>query len=136
MKNLFGVVPGAVYGWPKNLLHLRGIDQSILDLTATVRPGLAIVDAVVGMEGDGPIMGQAKPVGAILMGADVVAVDATAARVMAIRPERVTYLAHSWKHLGNIARDKIELRGESLERFTTPFQLLDSFKQLREMPAA
>ena len=49
MKNLFGVVPGAVYGWPKNLLHVRGIEQSIIDLTATVRPQLTIVDAVVGM---------------------------------------------------------------------------------------
>src|SRR5581483_2107402 len=44
MKNLFGVVPGAVYGWPKNLLHVRGIEQSIVDLAATIRPSLAIVD--------------------------------------------------------------------------------------------
>ena len=57
MKNLFGLVPGAVYGWPKNPLHIRGIDNSILDLNATVRPAFAIVDAVVAMEGDGPIMG-------------------------------------------------------------------------------
>ena len=35
MKNLFGVVPGAVYGWPKNVLHAHGIDNSILDLAAT-----------------------------------------------------------------------------------------------------
>ena len=38
-----GVVPGAVYGWPKNLLHLRGIEHSINDLVATVRPALTIV---------------------------------------------------------------------------------------------
>jgi uncharacterized protein (DUF362 family) len=54
MKNLFGVVPGAVYGWPKNVLHMRGIVQSILDLNATVRPQLSIVDAVTAMEGDRP----------------------------------------------------------------------------------
>jgi uncharacterized protein (DUF362 family) len=57
MKNLFGLVPGAVYGWPKNLLHYRQIDSSILDLNATVRPGLTIVDAIIATEGDGPIMG-------------------------------------------------------------------------------
>ena len=77
MKNLFGVVPGAVYGWPKNVLHWRGIDNSILDLVATIRPGLAIVDGIVGMEGDGPIMGTARPVGCVVMGQDLVAVDAT-----------------------------------------------------------
>ena len=61
MKNLFGVMPGIVYGWPKNVLHYAGIPQSILDINATVKPHLAIVDAVVGMEGDGPIMGTPKP---------------------------------------------------------------------------
>ena len=60
MKNLFGLVPGAVYGWPKNFLHYGGIDSSILDLNATVRPAFAIVDAIVAMEGDGPIMGTAQ----------------------------------------------------------------------------
>ena len=35
MKNFFGTVPGAVYGWPKNVLHMHGIDNSILDLNAT-----------------------------------------------------------------------------------------------------
>ncbi|RPI19671.1 MAG: DUF362 domain-containing protein, partial [Acidobacteriales bacterium] len=32
MKNLFGLVPGAVYGWPKNVLHWAGIDESIVAL--------------------------------------------------------------------------------------------------------
>ena len=38
MKNLFGTVPGAVYGWPKNILHAHGIPNSIVDLVATIRP--------------------------------------------------------------------------------------------------
>src|SRR5262249_40377520 len=42
MKNFFGVVPGAVYGWPKNILHLYGIDNSIVDLVATVKPHFSI----------------------------------------------------------------------------------------------
>jgi uncharacterized protein (DUF362 family) len=36
LKNLFGVVPGAVYGWPKNILHWQGIDHSIAELAAAV----------------------------------------------------------------------------------------------------
>src|SRR5215467_4061168 len=36
MKNLFGIVLGAEYGWPKNILHWRGIQESVLDLCATV----------------------------------------------------------------------------------------------------
>ena len=57
MKNLFGVMPGVCYGWPKNVLHHAGIPDSILDINAAVRPHLAIVDGIIGMEGDGPIMG-------------------------------------------------------------------------------
>jgi uncharacterized protein (DUF362 family) len=131
MKNLFGVVPGAVYGWPKNLLHYRGIENSILDINATVRPRLAIVDAVVGMEGDGPIMGKQKHVGAVLMGPDPVAVDATAARIMQLRPERILYLSEAGAFLGNIDESRIEMRGEPVARFATPFELLDPFKHLR-----
>ena len=60
MKNLFGVMPGVAYGWPKNVLHHAGIPGSILDINAAVKPALAIVDGIVGMEGDGPIMGTPK----------------------------------------------------------------------------
>ena len=131
MKNLFGVVPGAVYGWPKNLLHFKGINESILDLVATVRPHLAIVDGVVGMEGDGPIMGTPKAAGVLLMGRDLVAVDATAARIMGLRPERVAYLAAASEFLGNVDATAIPMRGERLERFVTPFEVLPVFAPLR-----
>jgi uncharacterized protein (DUF362 family) len=48
MKNFFGVMPGVVYGWPKNVLHYAGIENSILDINATVKPHLAIVDGILG----------------------------------------------------------------------------------------
>ena len=67
LKNLFGVLPGIYYGWPKNLLHYRGIERSILDLARTIKVHYSIIDGVVGMEGDGPIMGKAKPVGALVI---------------------------------------------------------------------
>jgi uncharacterized protein (DUF362 family) len=131
MKNLFGVVPGAVYGWPKNLLHFKGISHSILDLNATVKPSLAIVDAIVCMEGDGPIMGTPKHVGAVVMGTDLVAVDATAARLMNLRPEGMAYLAEGRRFLGNAAEDRIEIRGELLDRFRTPFHVVEAFTHLK-----
>jgi uncharacterized protein (DUF362 family) len=82
MKNFFGVMPGIYYGWPKNVLHHAGIPQSILDICATVRPHLAIVDGIIGMEGDGPIMGTPKAAGVLVMGTNLPAVDATCARRM------------------------------------------------------
>jgi len=131
MKNFFGVVPGAVYGWPKNLLHWHGIDNSIVDLVATIRPGLAIVDGIVGMEGDGPIMGTPRPVGCVLMGQDPVAVDATCARVMGLRPERINFLRMAGEFLGNLESGSIEQRGERVERFRTHFSVLPQFEALK-----
>ena len=131
MKNLFGLVPGAVYGWPKNLLHHCGIDASILDLNATIRPAFAIVDAIVAMEGDGPIMGSPKRCGFVAMGADPVAVDATCARVMGLEPMRMGYLSHASRYLGNTAPSRIVQRGDDPGRFESRFEIPDHLTALR-----
>ena len=131
MKNLFGTVPGAVYGWPKNLLHFRGIEQSIIDLTATIKPHLAIVDGVVGMEGDGPIMGRPRPMGLVAMGTDLVAVDATCARMIGLDPRKMPYLSVASRFLGNIDMRKIEQRGENPGRYGTQFDVIESIKRFR-----
>jgi uncharacterized protein (DUF362 family) len=131
MKNFFGVVPGAVYGWPKNILHVHGIDASILDLVATIRPSLTIVDAVTAMEGDGPIMGRARDLGFIAMGSDLAAVDATCARVIGLDPRRLSYLDAAGHFLGNIDPRRIDHRGESPDRYRTEFDLVPSMQHLR-----
>jgi uncharacterized protein (DUF362 family) len=131
MKNLFGVVPGAVYGWPKNLLHFRGIDNSILDLNATIRPQFAIVDGVVAMEGDGPIMGHPRKLGFIAMGTDLVAVDATCAQVIGIDPAKIPYLKSASRFLGHIEERLIDQRGERPSRYRTHFDLIEPLKGLR-----
>jgi uncharacterized protein (DUF362 family) len=131
MKNLFGVVPGGVYGWPKNLLHVRGIANSIVDLAATVKPQLTIVDAVMAMEGDGPIMGRPRALGFIAMGGDLPAVDATCARIIGIDPHKVPYLQMASAFLGNTDERRIEQRGERLDRYKTQFDLIEPIRRWR-----
>jgi uncharacterized protein (DUF362 family) len=131
MKNLFGTLPGAVYGWPKNILHVHGIDNSILDLASTIRPGLTIVDAVVGMDGDGPIMGEPHPLGFVAMGTDVVAVDATCARVVGIDPDKLAYLEAAGNYLGNVDAGRIRQVGERTERFRSDFTLIPRMQHIR-----
>ncbi len=134
MKNLFGVMPGIVYGWPKNVLHWAGIANSILDINATVRPALAIVDGIVGMEGDGPIMGTPKPLGCVVIGADLPAVDATCVRLMDLDPAGVEYLSGASGRLGATREANIRQRGERIERFRTRFSVLElpHLKRLRK----
>jgi uncharacterized protein (DUF362 family) len=131
LKNLFGTLPGICYGWPKNELHWRGIDNSIVDIACTRPPDLAIVDGVIGMEGDGPLNGTARPMNVLVMGTDLVAVDATCCRLMQLDPERVGYLVlGSRKKLGLLGADRIEQRGETIEERARPFDTVPHFKPL------
>ncbi len=132
MKNLFGVMPGIVYGWPKNRLHAEGIPQSIVDITATVQPHLAIVDAVVGMEGDGPIMGRPKQVGVVVVGQNFPAVDATCCRIMKINPAKVPYLEIAErKRLGPLAEYAIAQVGEPIDAVAQDFAVLDHLAAIK-----
>jgi uncharacterized protein (DUF362 family) len=130
LKNMFGVVPGGCYGWPKNVLHWAGIDQSILDINAAARPDFAIVDGIVGMEGNGPIQGTPKASGVLVLGNDPVAVDATCCRIMGLVPEKVKYLRQASTLLGHSNIDKIQQLGEDIRAVKTRFATLDAFRRL------
>ena len=132
LKNMFGIVPGSCYGWPKNVLHWAGIDRSILDINAAARPDFAIVDGIIGMEGNGPIQGTPKPCGALVLGDDPVAVDATCCRVMGLRPEKVKYLDAAGTMLGHLQLEKIRQLGESIGSTRTPFAVLKEFSVLSQ----
>lgn len=131
MKNFFGLVPGSVYGWPKNELHYIGIPKSIVELARVFPRSFAIVDGIVGMEGNGPIQGTPKPVGVLVMGSDLPAVDATCCRIMGIDPARVEYLQMAADRLGVIEESRIEQRGEDIRKLRTNFQLIKEYSQLR-----
>jgi uncharacterized protein (DUF362 family) len=126
MKNLFGVVPGGVYGWPKNVLHWAGIAQCIADLHTVFPKTFALVDGIVGMEGNGPIQGTAKAAGVIVAGKDAVAVDATCCRIMRIDPTQIEYL-HLSRDNAALAETVIRQTSETVASVSSPFELLPQF---------
>lgn len=138
MKNLFGVVPGGVYGWPKNVLHWAGIHECIADLHAVFPRQFAIVDGIVGMEGNGPIQGTPKKAGVLVAGADPVAVDATCCRIMRIDPFQIEYLRLASKSRGACLDERnIVQTGEPIAIVATAFALPPDFPNLRlATPAA
>ncbi|HEV7224692.1 MAG TPA: DUF362 domain-containing protein [Pirellulales bacterium] len=125
LKNMYGVLPGIKYGWPKNVLHHAGIPQTVFDINASLPKTIAVVDGIVGMEGDGPIMGSPKKLGLIVIGTNLAAVDATCARIIGLDPARVNYLQLSADRIGPIADGRIAQRGEDWRRVASPFVLLD-----------
>jgi uncharacterized protein (DUF362 family) len=130
MKNLFGVVPGNVYGWPKNPLHWAGIDESIADLHYLFPRQFCLVDGIEAMEGNGPILGTRKMVGLIAAGAHPPSVDATCCRIMRIDPQKIGYIKlvagrSGWNP------NAVQQIGESISSVQTRFALLPDLEHLR-----
>ncbi len=130
MKNLFGLVPGAVYGWPKNILHWAGIDECVADLHFLFPRQFCLVDGIEAMDGNGPILGNSVWAGVIVGGAHPPSVDATCCQVMQIDPERVRYLqlvamSSGWR------RSAIRQIGEPVKNVTRRFNLLPELEHLR-----
>lgn len=130
MKNMFGVIPGVAYGWPKNVLHWRGIHESILDICSTVPIHFVIADGIVAMEGNGPLHGSHRELGKVILADDAVAADFTCCRLMGLRPDRVPHLATAAHWLGNGDGSRIAQLGEALPAKVRPFAVLREFAGL------
>ena len=131
MKNMLGVVPGSKYGWPKNILHWRGIQESILDVCATVPVHFVIADAIIAMEGNGPLNGTPRPLGRLVLADDPVAADSTCAKLMGFDPDRIVHIREASKFLGNASDESIQQLGETVQRPQAPFQVVPEFQYLR-----
>ena len=110
MKNMFGLLPDKL----KFRYHTKGISKVIVDINTVLKPTLTVIDGFVAMEGRGPTDGTPVNMNLIIAGKDVVATDATAARVMGFEPLQVSHIRRAYeKGLGNI--NDIEVVGSKLD---------------------
>jgi uncharacterized protein (DUF362 family) len=130
LKNMFGIVPGMKYGWPKNILHWHGIHESILDICATVPIHFVIADGIQAMEGNGPLQGTERQMNKIVLADDPVAADATCCRLMGFAPDRIAHIAEGARFLGNLAVDRITMLAEPALTPAKPFAVLPDFRYL------
>jgi uncharacterized protein (DUF362 family) len=116
MKNMFGLLPDKF----KGKYHMRGISKVIVDINTVLKPALTVIDGFVGMEGAGPIDGTPVQMNLIIAGTDVVATDATAARVMGFNPFEIKHIRRAFeKGLGG---SEAQIVGEKLETVTRAFK--------------
>jgi len=131
MKNMFGIVPGTKYGWPKNVLHWKGIHRSILDICATAPIQFVIADGVIAMEGNGPLHGTHRHLGKIVLADDPVSADSVCSQLMGLNPSLVWHLDRASHFLGNGSPGRIDLIAERLPQQVVPFDVLPAFAHLR-----
>lgn len=114
IKNSYGYLPGA----QKAKLHrIAGTPERfhevIVDVFRLRVPNLFIMDAVVGMEGNGPASPDLRDIGLILASDNPVALDAMVATMMGCEPSRLRFLQKSRAEgLGDYDMTKIEVIGE------------------------
>ncbi len=90
------------------------INDALADINATVAPKLAVMDATVALEGDGPKSGFPRITNRILASADIVALDTIQARFMGLDPSTIDHLAScAARGIGTNVIEQIELRGDA-----------------------
>ena len=113
VKNLFGCIPGL----EKAQYHVKVPQRDdfggmLVDLMLACKPALAIMDAVVGMEGEGPAGGTPRQVGALLASADSVSLDVVASAMAGLDPMEVySNKAAAARGLGPSSVDEVSTVG-------------------------
>ncbi len=111
MKNQFGLIPGTL----KAQDHVRFPDvtsftQMLTDLNNCVKPRLYVMDAIVGMEGNGPANGTPRHMGMIIISDDPVAMDSVCVGLMGLDYKTILSVMTGAKcGLGIADHDKINL---------------------------
>jgi uncharacterized protein (DUF362 family)/Pyruvate/2-oxoacid:ferredoxin oxidoreductase delta subunit len=136
VKNLLGLIPGL----GKAEFHKRcpkpdDLGEALVDIFSAMKPQMAILDAIVGMEGGGPVSGKLRDIGVILASRDSVALDTVAQAMIGLEPFDVpTTKAAAKRNLGVSSLKEIEVLGEPLEKVRINDFVLPSNARIRRVP--
>lgn len=118
LKNQWGCVPNC----RDRLHHHRFVEQLLPELQRILQPRMILMDAIVGMDGRGPVAGRPRRLDALLASRDAVALDATAMRLVGLRPERCRHVSlAAQRNLGNFRASEIAVDGP-WDRIATQFE--------------
>ncbi|MCM2426019.1 DUF362 domain-containing protein [Streptomyces sp. RKAG337] len=112
MKNLVGLLPG----FTTRIVHMAGVEESIVDLNQLRPQHLVVCDAMTVIEGNYPMEGSTREVGLIAASRNAVAMDVTMAAVAGVGAWELAYLQDAARRgLGPIDLADIEVRGVAVD---------------------
>jgi uncharacterized protein (DUF362 family) len=127
VKNMFGCVSGkrkALWHFAKGG-NADDFCELLIDIFKFLNPALTIIDAVIAMDGPGPIRGRARPLGYLLGGTDPIACETICAKLIGIEPKNVPIIKTA-RQIGFGCSDitKIDIAGDDFpQNICTDFQL-------------
>jgi uncharacterized protein (DUF362 family)/NAD-dependent dihydropyrimidine dehydrogenase PreA subunit len=120
VKNFFGITPQKTRKQAHFLEDRNRFGEAVIDIYSAVKPQLAVMDGIVGMEGNGPSNGTSVFAGVILASYDCVALDIVASELIGIDPLKVpTNRAALARGFGT---DHPEVVGTPLEKVKVKFK--------------
>jgi uncharacterized protein (DUF362 family)/Pyruvate/2-oxoacid:ferredoxin oxidoreductase delta subunit len=121
VKNVFGAVPLKTRRLAHALAHR--LPEALVDIYSYSPPSINVMDAVWGMEGDGPSQGRPKYLGLLFASRDAVALDAVASYLMGFDPMEIdtTRIAHG-RGIGVGDLTEIEVVGEEIGEYRRRFK--------------
>ncbi len=123
IKNMFGCVATRSRKQAHNLGVHEKFAGAVVDIFSAVKPALAVMDAVVGMEGEGPQHGRPRHTGLIMASRDCVALDSVASTLIGFNPlEILTVRNAAARGLGEGELDAIDIAGERLDDVSVDYE--------------
>ncbi|MGA1874302.1 MAG: DUF362 domain-containing protein [bacterium] len=118
IKNIYGCLPEGLRIRYHREFQGEKFHALLVDLFSVIRPQLHIMDAIVGMEGDGPAHGQTRSIGLVMASSDAVALDRVALAVAGIDPDDVLYVKKASAR--GFAHGRIHVLGEKIDTVRIP----------------
>jgi uncharacterized protein (DUF362 family) len=98
------------------------LPEALVDVNTIVRPRFALMDGTVALEGNGPKSGIPKEMNVLLASGNLVGIDAIAARIMGLIPEKIKHITLCADHgLGTLS-GLADVIGEDINALSTPFK--------------
>jgi len=118
LKNQWGCVPDC----RDRLRYHRSLNVLLPELQRIFQPKMVLMDAVVGMDGRGPVAGNPRRLDALLASRDAVAIDATAMRLVGLDPAKSRHVVLAGhRELGRFDAGDIVVDGD-WARVATQFE--------------
>ncbi|MBI2844727.1 MAG: DUF362 domain-containing protein [Armatimonadetes bacterium] len=116
MKNQWGLL-----GFKdRQMYHRVGLHEPIVQIARAVRPHMTVVDGILALEGNGPILGKPKQFGAILVGKNMVETDIVGSELMQQDTRSVIHLQRAIE-LG-LGSWETEVKGKRVEDLAASFE--------------
>jgi uncharacterized protein (DUF362 family) len=115
VKNMFGCVSGK---WKAYWHFAKGGNETkfckfLIEIYKHLSPALTIIDAIIAMDGPGPINGRARPLGWLIGGTDPIACEIVCSRLINLDPDTVPIIKTAKKiNFGETNPEKIEIAGD------------------------